>query len=111
MEHQVWIPALHRDLTGGVQVVDVSGDSIADVIAALDAAYPGIEARLCEGGRIRPYISVAINGEISRRGLRQKLHEPSEIHFVPSLGGGASGDIMCQHRRGQVSDRANPPQW
>jgi molybdopterin synthase sulfur carrier subunit len=89
MQHQVWIPALHRDLTGGVEVVEVSGDSVAAVIASLETSYPGIEARLCENGRIRPYISVAVNSEITRRGLRQKLREPSEIHFVPSLGGGA----------------------
>ncbi len=88
MQHEVWIPALHRDLTGGDEVVEVSGDSVGEVVASLEERYPGIEARLCDGDRIRPYISVAVNGEITHRGLRQRLREPSEIHFVPSLGGG-----------------------
>lgn len=87
--HQVWIPALHRDLTDGVEVVELSGNSVAEVVGGLDDRFPGMEARLCDGDRIRPYISVAVNGEITRRGLRQRLDEPSEIHFVPSLGGGA----------------------
>ncbi len=88
MEHEVWIPALYRDLTGGAETIKVSGDTIGEVIANLESRYPGFEDRLCEDDRIRPYISVAVNGEITRRGLHQRLSQPSEIHFVPALGGG-----------------------
>lgn len=88
MEHSVWIPALHRDLTGGQEIVSVPGATIAEVVAALDARYPGLQDRLCEGDRIRPHISVAVNGTIIRRGLLQRLSEPSEIHFVPAMSGG-----------------------
>jgi molybdopterin synthase sulfur carrier subunit len=88
MEHDVWIPPLHRDLTQGVEVVKISGETVGELIANLDAKFPGMAARLTDGGRIRPYISVAINGVISSRGLHQKLREPSEVHFVPALGGG-----------------------
>lgn len=88
LQHKVWIPALHRDLTGGKEIVDISGSNVGEVISGLDAQFPGIADRLCDGERIRPYISVAVNGEITRRGLRQRLREASEIHFVPSLGGG-----------------------
>ncbi|HXF65025.1 MAG TPA: MoaD/ThiS family protein [Caldilineaceae bacterium] len=88
MEHEVWIPALHRDLTGGVETVKVEGETVGEVVAALEARFPGIAERLTDDGRIRPYISVAINGVITHRGLRQRLTEPSEIHFVPALGGG-----------------------
>jgi molybdopterin synthase sulfur carrier subunit len=88
MEHEVWIPALHRDLTGGVETVKIEGETVGEVIAALEARFPGIQERLTDDGRIRPYISVAINGVITHRGLRQRLPEPSEIHFVPALGGG-----------------------
>ena len=88
MEHEVWIPAVHRDLTGGLETVKLAGETIGEVVAALDERFPGIAARLVDGGRIRPYISVAVNGVISHRGLHQRLPEPSEIHFVPALGGG-----------------------
>lgn len=88
MEHEVWIPALHRDLTDGVELVKIGGESVGELIANLDARFPGIAARLTDNGRIRPYISVAINGVMTHRGLHQKLREPSEIHFVPALGGG-----------------------
>lgn len=88
MEHEVWIPALHRDLTGGVEVVKVQAETLGELIANLEAQFPGIAARLTDEGRIRPYLSVAINGIITHRGLHQKLREPSEIHFVPAIGGG-----------------------
>jgi sulfur-carrier protein len=88
MEHEVWIPALHRDLTNGVEIVKISGDTVGELIANLDAQFPGMAGRLIDNGRVRPYISVAVNGTITSRGLHQKLREPSEVHFVPALGGG-----------------------
>jgi molybdopterin converting factor small subunit len=88
MQHEVWIPALYRDLTEGQEIVKMEGETVGELIANLDLRFPGIAGRLTDDGRIRPYISVAINGTISHRGLHQKLREPSEIHFVPALGGG-----------------------
>jgi molybdopterin synthase sulfur carrier subunit len=61
---------------------------VGDVVAQLDARFPGMAARLCQDGRIRPYIAVSVDNEVTRRGLRQRLTQPSEIHFIPSLSGG-----------------------
>jgi molybdopterin synthase sulfur carrier subunit len=88
MEHAVWIPALHRDLTHGQETVQVAGGTIGEVIANLDAMFPGMADRLTEEGRVRPHISVAVNGEIVSRRLSQRLDRPSEVHFVPAIGGG-----------------------
>ncbi len=88
MQHEVWIPSLHRDLSNGAEHVTISGDTVADIVTELEVRYPGIEDRLCEDGRIRPYIAISVNGEISQRGLRHRLTEASEIHFIPALSGG-----------------------
>jgi sulfur-carrier protein len=89
MEHEIYIPSLHRDLTGGEDVVKLSGTSLGEIVEALDAQFPGMRDRLCDGRRIKPHISVAVNGEVlPTRGLHQKLNQPSEIHFVPAVGGG-----------------------
>ncbi len=88
MQHQVWIPSLHRELTGGQEVVTAEGETIGEIVTQLETRFPGIEARLCEEGRIRPHIAVSVNSEVTRRGLRHKLTEPSEIHFIPALSGG-----------------------
>lgn len=84
----VWIPPLLRALTGGQTRVDVPGETVRQVIANLDARYPGIEARLCDGERLRPGLSVAVDGSLSAQGLRQPLDATSEVHFIPAISGG-----------------------
>ncbi len=88
MPHRVWIPALYRDLTAGAEVVTMDGATVGELIANLDAAYPGLAARLVDRGRVRPHLSVAVNGEIVARGLHVRLPDGAEVHFVPALGGG-----------------------
>jgi molybdopterin synthase sulfur carrier subunit len=84
----VWIPALLRNLTGGQAQVTVLGETVRQVIANLEQAYPGIEDRLCEEGRLRPHIAVVVDGQVSQQRLRHRLTETSEVHFLPALSGG-----------------------
>lgn len=84
----VWIPPLLRDLTGGVQQVTVSGETVRDLIAALDARYPGLAGRLIEEGTLRRGLVLTIDGVTSRQGLRARVGPESEVHFVPAIGGG-----------------------
>ena len=84
----VWIPALLRDLTGGEARVTVPAETVRQLVANLEQIYPGIEARLCNEGRLRPNISVVVDGQVSSQRLRHKLTEASEVHFLPAIGGG-----------------------
>lgn len=84
----VWIPSLLRDLTGGQDTVTVPGATVRQVIEALDFAFPGIQERLCDGGGLRAGIAVAVDAEMARLGLAQPVPKGSEVHFVPSIGGG-----------------------
>jgi molybdopterin synthase sulfur carrier subunit len=84
----VFIPPLLRDLTGGQAKVSVPGDTVQAVITELERRYPGISGRLCENGRIRPGMSVAVDSVVSTLGLRQRLSETSEVHFLPAISGG-----------------------
>ena len=84
-----WIPSLLQSLTSGQAQVEVQGDTVRAVIDALDAAHPGIKARLCTAdGGIKPEIAVAVDGEITVEGPRAKVDAQSEIHFLPALSGG-----------------------
>ncbi len=84
----VWIPPLLRDLTAGVAQTTVTGEKVRDLIAALDARYPGLADRLIEDGELRRGIVVVIDGVATRQGLRARVRPDSEIHFVPAVGGG-----------------------
>ena len=84
----VWIPSLLRDLTGGREQVSVPGVTVGQVVAALDDAYPGIKARLCEGDRLVPTIVATVDGRSARLGLMAPVEERSEVHFLPAIAGG-----------------------
>lgn len=84
----VYIPALLQPLTGGRSAVQVPGATVAEVIENLDRDWPGIGARLAEGGRLRPNISVAVDGEVTPLGLLERLNASSEVHFVAAIKGG-----------------------
>lgn len=85
----VWIPALLRDLTDGQESVFVPGETVAEAVDALEARCPGIKARLFEGDRLRPGMTVVVDGAVTGQRLRTRLSETSEVHFVPALSGGA----------------------
>ena len=86
----VGIPSLLRDLTQGQRTVSVEGDTVRQVIENLDHVYPGLKSRLCEGDRLRPSISIVVDGHTSTLKLRHRLDEASEVHFVISIRGGIS---------------------
>ena len=77
-----------RDLTGGEERVSVPGETVGQVIDALDVAYPGIKRRLCQGDRLDPAIAVFVDGRIARLGLSEGVAEGSEVRFLPAVGGG-----------------------
>jgi sulfur-carrier protein len=83
----VCIPPLMQDLTRGQARLTVPGNTVKEVIVGLEQDYPGIMERLCEDGRIRPGIAVVVDSVVSRGGLRQRLDETSEVHFLPALSG------------------------
>ena len=84
----IWIPPLLRDLTDGKTRLSVPGATVREVIVELEKQYPGITLRLCDDGRIRPGISLVVDSMVSKAGLRHRLSETSEVHFVPALSGG-----------------------
>jgi len=79
-----------RDLTERQDQISAQGRTIREVIAWLELNYPGIQARLCEKDRLRPGIAVSIDGIISPEGIRTKIEETSEVHFLPAISGGSA---------------------
>ena len=85
----VAIPSLMRKLTAGEEQVTVPGTTVREVIDNLEHRYPGVKARLCEEGRIKPGIAVYIDGILTtREGMRERLDADAEIHFLPAISGG-----------------------
>ena len=98
-----------QSLTGGVKQVEVEGANMRRVIDRLEELYPGMKARLVEDGGIRPNLAVAIDGEVARMGLLEKVGATSEVHFVPAIGGGALGIEPPMQWPRAASDRSSKP--
>ncbi len=85
---RVFIPPQLRDLAGGQAEIETEGATVREVVTALDAEFPGIALRLCQGGELSPALQVSIDGRLSRRGLDAKVPTRGEVHFLPVFGGG-----------------------
>jgi molybdopterin synthase sulfur carrier subunit len=90
----VLIPSLMRDLTGGQAKVSVPGRTVAQIIDALDTAYPGVKTRVCadahpgDEDRLADAVAVSVDGTIARLGLRAPVKADSTIRFLPAIEGG-----------------------
>jgi molybdopterin converting factor small subunit len=84
----VFIPPLLRRLTGGLSSVQVKGRTVREVVQNLELLHPGVAARLCEGDKLKPGLTVSVNGTVSSIGLLQSIPDAAEVHFIPAIGGG-----------------------
>jgi hypothetical protein len=84
----VFIPPQMRDLSAGRSQVTVAGDTLRQIVAALDSECPGIAARLAKEDRIAIGLAISIDGVVTSRGLTAKVEPHSEIHIIPAIGGG-----------------------
>ena len=86
----VRIPTPLRRLTDGQDKVDVEGDSLGDVIDAMNDQYPGIRERICDDqGQLRNFVNVYVNGEDVRflQGLETATTDGDEVSVVPAVAG------------------------
>ena len=85
----VFVPTLLKVLTGGRSSVEVEGATVRQVIDNLEHAWPGVRERLLDQGKLRPNISVAVDGEVTPMGLLEPVSPSSEVHFIAAIKGGS----------------------
>ena len=87
----VHIPSALRSYTNQQSDVHADGSTLGDVLASLDARYPGFRDRLLdEKGELRQFVNVYLNDEDVRlgSGLAEKVGADDEISIVPAVAGG-----------------------
>jgi molybdopterin converting factor small subunit len=94
METIVRIPTPLRALTGGNDEVRAAGDTVADVIADLEAKHPGIRDRLLDEKGVRRFVNIYVCEEDIRflEGLKTQLKAGDQISIVPAIAGGSARD-------------------
>ncbi len=87
----VRIPTQLRTLTAGEGEVSVEGETVGDILKALEAAYPGMGERLFdEGGRLRRFVNVFVAEEDVRflQGLDTPVPDGETVSIIPAVAGG-----------------------
>ena len=85
---RVRLPSPLDSYTGGLREVDLAGRDLAEVLAALDARFPGIRFRIVdEQDRVRPHINLFVNTDLERD-LARRLSPSDEVMIVAALSGG-----------------------
>jgi molybdopterin converting factor small subunit len=85
---RVRIPTPLRSYTEQVAVVDASGDTVGDVLDALDRRFPGLRFRVIdEQGRIRKHMRIFVNDEMVKT-LHAAVSSDDEVTLLQALSGG-----------------------
>ena len=91
MSVTVRVPTILRTYTGGAAEVTVDGGTLAEVVASLEAAHPGISGRVMDdAGRLRRFVNVYVGDEDVRfaDGLQTATPDGSVVSVIPAVAGG-----------------------
>ena len=91
MSVTVRIPTQLREVSGGAAEVALEPGSLAEVLAALDAAHPGFQGRLFgDDGELRRFVNVFVADEDIRflDGLATEVADGTTVSIVPAVAGG-----------------------
>jgi sulfur-carrier protein len=91
MSVSVRIPTILRSYTGGAAEVSTQEGTLRDVIAGLDAEYPGLAGRILdEGGKLRRFVNVYVGDEDVRlaQGLDTRVPSGIQVSVIPAVAGG-----------------------
>jgi molybdopterin synthase sulfur carrier subunit len=91
MSVSVRIPTILRAYTGGQAEVATDPGTLREVIAGLDASYPGLAGRILDdAGKLRRFVNVYVGDEDVR--LAQGLDTPvpigGQVSVIPAVAGG-----------------------
>ena len=77
-----------RSYTNGASSVDASGATVAEVLASLEARYPGMRFRMIdEQDRIRRHVRVFVNDREAAT-LAAPVASGDQVHLICALSGG-----------------------
>jgi molybdopterin converting factor small subunit len=91
MSVSVRIPTILRSFTGGSAEVDAPPGTLREVLAGLDAAYPGLGGRIVdEAGNLRRFVNVYVGDEDVRfaQGLDTPVPAGARVSVIPAVAGG-----------------------
>ena len=81
----------HLREIGPVEPVSCGGETLSDLLAAVDADYPRVKSYVLDDqGRLRKHIAVFVDGTLQQRDivLGMKLAGQAKVYVMQALSGG-----------------------
>jgi sulfur-carrier protein len=91
MSVSVRIPTILRTYTSGSAEVSAEAGTLREVIASLDASFPGLRERILdETGNLRRFVNVYVGDEDVRfaQGLDTPVPAGAHVSVIPAVAGG-----------------------
>ena len=91
MTVSVRIPTILRTYTGGAAEVTAQAGTLREVLAGLDAEYPGLAGRILDDtGQLRRFVNVYVGDEDVRlaQGLDTTVPPGIQVSVIPAVAGG-----------------------
>jgi sulfur-carrier protein len=91
MPIKVRIPTPLRTLTNGVDIVDIAGANVGDILNTLSAQFSGMDKRLFkQPGELNRFVNIYVNDEDIRflENLQTPIKDGDELSIVPAIAGG-----------------------
>lgn len=88
---KVILPRALLEYSQGKDLLELSGATLAEVFARLDAEFPGLRARILDDqGRVRRFVHVFVNGDSVHPVEPEavQLRPGDQVHILPSVAGG-----------------------
>jgi molybdopterin synthase sulfur carrier subunit len=91
MPIKVRIPTPLRTLTNGVDIVDIAGANVGDILNTLSSQFSGMDKRLFkQPGELNRFVNIYVNDEDIRflENLQTPIKDGDELSIVPAIAGG-----------------------
>ena len=85
---RVFVPFSMRKLVEGNSELNVPAATLRELIDNLEEMFPGTKERIIQDGALKPGLAAVIGEQPTREGLRAKLDDDTEVHFLPNISGG-----------------------
>jgi MoaD family protein len=97
MAHRILIPTPLRPFAGKLDVVELDGGTVGEVLQALVARYGDLRKHLYnDDGKLRSFVNIYVNDEDIRHLEREKtaLKAGDTVSIVPSVAGGVGAVVQ-----------------
>jgi molybdopterin converting factor small subunit len=89
MSVSVRVPTILRAYTGGAAEVATEPGTLREVLARLDAAYPGLAGRILDdAGKLRRFVNVGEEDVRLAQGLDTPVPSGGQVSVIPAVAGG-----------------------